>query len=356
MIQSARFVLVATLFLIASCGRDQACVGSDGYGFVCGPQNAEDLVLLPGTKWIVASGMAPGPALYLVDSEDKSWSEIYPGQASLAEPDTSTYETCPGAPDTETLVTHGLSLRAGQMGHSTLYAVSHGAREAIEVFDIDASGNVPLATWTGCVPMPEGLEANSIASFPDGSLVATVLLHPDKTFRDLIAGEPTGAVYEWSPGDSGFELVRGSELPGNNGIEVSADGREIYVVSSGLSTVVAFSHSNPTRRLRTTRRMDFTPDNVHMGSDGRLITAGMINNEPACGGFPSPEEFDIEEMAACPRGFVAAAIDPATMQATVLAQGQRHADFSNATMALPAGDEVWIGTFSGDRIGYVEQQ
>jgi hypothetical protein len=90
---------------------------------------------------------------------------------------------------------------------------------------------------------------------------------------------------------------------------------------------------------------------VHLGTDGRLITAGMINNEPACGGFPSPEEFDLEKMAACPRGFIAAAIDPLTLEDTDIARGARNSKFSNATMALDVGDDVWIGTFSGDRIG-----
>jgi hypothetical protein len=33
-----------------------------------------------------------------------------------------------------------------------------------------------------------------------------------------MAGNPAGAVYEWSPGDSGFELVQGTELPYGNGI------------------------------------------------------------------------------------------------------------------------------------------
>jgi hypothetical protein len=38
-----------------------------------------------------------------------------------------------------------------------------------------------------------------------------------------------GAIYQWSPGDSTFELISGTELPGNNGIEVSLDEQEIYV-------------------------------------------------------------------------------------------------------------------------------
>jgi hypothetical protein len=198
--------------------------------------------------------------------------------------------------------------------------------------------------------MPEGLAANSVASFADGSLVATVLFMPGKTFADaVVARQPTGAVFEWSPGDAGFTLVQGTELPANNGIEVSADGREIYVASSGLQTVVAFSHSNPARQLRTTRPLPFTPDNVHLGSDGRLLTAGMANDVPECGGPPGPEH-DIAKLSVCPRGTIAVAIDPVTMQDTVIVQTVATPSFSNATMVLATDGEAWIGTFSGNRI------
>ncbi len=199
--------------------------------------------------------------------------------------------------------------------------------------------------------MPEGLAANSVASFANGGLVATVLLMPGKSFAESVARKPTGAVFEWSPGKSGFELIQGSELPGNNGIETSADGREIFVVSSGFQTIVAFSHANPTKQLRTTQPLPFTPDNVHMGADGKLLTAGMKNDEPACGGAPGPQH-DLAKLGSCPRGFFAYSIDPATMKDSVLAQGPANPAFSNATMVLAFDKQFWIGTFSGDRVGH----
>ena len=118
-----------------------------------------------------------------------------------------------------------------------LYVVGHGAREAIEVFDVAVGADGPSLTWKGCVPMPDGLAANSVASFADGSIVATVLLMPGRSFMDSIEKRPTGAVFEWTPGSKGFVQVIGTELPGNNGIEVALDGREFYVVSSELQTV-----------------------------------------------------------------------------------------------------------------------
>jgi SMP-30/gluconolaconase/LRE-like protein len=322
----------------------QGCEPSGDVGYVCGVTNPEDLVLVPGTAWIVSSGMADGAGFYLVDSSSGNAKALQ----FAAEHDPK-FSGCATPPSPQSLNTHGLNIRASGQGRARLYAVGHGAREAIEVFDVDATGAQPALTWRGCVTMPEGLAANSVASFADGSLVATVLLMPGKTFADSVARRPTGAVFEWKPGDAGFTLVEGSQLPSNNGIEVSADGREFYVASSGFQTIVAFSHSNPTRQLRTTRPLPFTPDNVHLGPDGKLLTAGMANDVPECGGPPGPQH-DLAKLAACPRPTIAVAIDPATMRDTVIATTNADAKFSNATMVLTAAGQAWIGTFSGNKI------
>jgi hypothetical protein len=330
----------------ASTGEaQQACEPSGDVGYVCGVRNPEDLVLVPGTSWIVSSGMADGAGFYLVDAKAGT-ATVLP---FAAEHD-PIFASCATPPSPQQLNTHGLSLRANGPGRAKLYVVGHGAREAIEVFDVDSTGARPTLTWRGCVPMPEGLAANSVASFADGGIVATVLFMPGTTFADAVVDrKPTGAVYEWSPGAAGFKLIEGTQLPANNGIEVSADGREIYVASSGLQTIVAFSHSNPARQLRTTRPLPFTPDNVHMGPDGRLLTAGMANDVPECGGPPGPQH-DIAKLAACPRPTIAMAIDPATMRDTVIATTSADAKFSNATMVLTLDGQAWIGSFSGDKI------
>lgn len=346
--------LLAIWFCLAAlavpAAAQEECAEADGYRFICGPVNAEDLVRVPGTDWIISSGMAPGTALFLLDARRETWDAVYPGRQPVARQDMSRYGACPGSPDPNNFIAHGLNIRAGADGRSTLYVVGHGGREAIEVFDVDAGRGSPLLTWIGCVLMPEHMEANSVASFSDGSIVATVLIHPDKTFFQAVGGEPTGGVYKWSPGDEGFSLMAGTELPANNGIEVSADEQTIYVASSGLHTVVALSNTNPARQLGTTEDLGITPDNVHMGRDGRLITAGMLNEDPECGSIIDPETFDLETIASCPRPFRAYAIDPETMAAEVISSGPATKSFSNATMAVEVGDEVWLGTFSGNRI------
>ncbi|MGB5247017.1 MAG: hypothetical protein WBN34_10755, partial [Woeseia sp.] len=39
---------------------DEGCEGSGDYAYICGPVSAEDLVLIPGTQWIIASGFGDG--------------------------------------------------------------------------------------------------------------------------------------------------------------------------------------------------------------------------------------------------------------------------------------------------------
>lgn len=341
-----RLLLSTALLACISNANAQDCAPAAGQTFICGATNPEDLVQVPDAGAVISSGMAEGAGFYLIDPASGALRTL----GFEARHDAMTFPNCPDAPSAQTLNTHGLNIRRIDGGGTRLHVVGHGAREAIEVFDVGGSAMEPTLTWIGCVVMPDGLAANSVAAFADGGLVATVLfLNNGTTFADSVVGRPTGGVFEWKPGDSGFTFVEGSELAANNGIEVAADGSEIYVVSSGLQTVVAFAHANPTRQLRSTRPLPFTPDNVHMGPDGRLYTAGMANDVPECGGPPNPQH-TIPILSACPRGSIAVAIDPATMEDRIVVETEKSPLFSNATMALPVGGEYWLGTFSGNRI------
>jgi hypothetical protein len=331
---------------IMTAAQSAACAPSGGLNFICGLQAPEDLVLVPDTRWLIASGMAAGSGLRLIDTQAKMSRDLFTVAVSTARADKTRFASCPGPLDAKQAVLHGLSLRPAQPGRYTLYATNHGGRESIEVFEVDARGAAPSAVWIGCVMMPDKLAANSVAAFSDGALVATVLTLPGKTFEDVWAGRNTGVVLMWTPGSKEFRTLPGTELPGNNGIETSRDDREFYVASIGLKRIVAYLRANPSKPLRFAQLKEFAPDNVRLVGD-RLITAGMIDNEPACGGAPKKPE-DIR----CPRGWIAAAIDPKTMAVTEIARGPSAAPYTGTAMAMPAGDTLWLSSFTADRVAY----
>ena len=82
--------------------RQPACTPSGGLSFICGVQNAEDLVLVPNTRWMVASGMAPGSGLHIVDTQAKTVRNLYAAGTANARADKTKYASCPGPLDAET--------------------------------------------------------------------------------------------------------------------------------------------------------------------------------------------------------------------------------------------------------------
>ena len=128
------------------------CGPASGLRFVCGQSGPEDLVAVPGSAWLVASGYGPEGGVNLIDTKASSSRRLFPDPAVAERLDRATYDSCPGpipATDRKRFWTHGLYLKAGQNRIHTLYVVHHGSREAIEVFEFDARNQQPALTWIG---------------------------------------------------------------------------------------------------------------------------------------------------------------------------------------------------------------
>ena len=338
----------------------------NGLTFVCGAQNPEDLVPIPGTRWLIASGMKEGAGLKLVDTDAKTLRVLYTGRPGQLRPDKTLFPNCPAPPDAGTFNAHGIYLRRAQApGLYRLYVVSHGLLESIQVFAVDANGAEPSLTWTGCVPMPEGnkayataaarasssrIAANSVAAFSDGTIIATVPQRPGSTNTQRLRGEPTGDVVLWKPGTDSFHVVPGTQLAGNNGIEISLDEREFYVVSFGTHTVVAFSRQDPRKAVRQSQAPGFMPDNLRWSGD-RLIGAGPMYDEPACGGTRLAVA-DNPVLTSCHRGYVIAQLDPGTMVWKTLAYAVPNPNIAVVSTGVVMGDTLWIGAANSEGIGY----
>jgi hypothetical protein len=113
----------------------------DNVKFICDVRNVEDLLLLPNTNWVIGSGFNLDPAsqnyLHLFNAENETGVAVQASEIAVR-PDTTTYPDC-APPDWKTFGPHGLGLGATVGKHSVLYAVNHGGRQAVEVFDIDVS-------------------------------------------------------------------------------------------------------------------------------------------------------------------------------------------------------------------------
>src|SRR6185295_10513963 len=102
-----------------------ACGPSGGLNFICGLQAAEDLVLVPGTRWLIASGMTAGSGLHLIDTQAKTARSLFGSTASNVRADKTRFAGCPAPLDAKQAVLHGLSLRPAPNGRYTLYATNH---------------------------------------------------------------------------------------------------------------------------------------------------------------------------------------------------------------------------------------
>ena len=329
----------------------QACAPSAALHFICGAERPEDLAPIPGSPWLIASGFSPGAGLKLIDTRSHRLRRWYDGSPEQRADDRSGFPRCPGPPDPALLTPRGLSLRARGAGRFRLHAVNHGGRESIEIFDVTLRpGREPRLQWIGCLPMPAGLVANAVATWSDGGVLVTVLTRPGTSIADFVRGFPTGGVYEWRPGDSQFRLLRGTELPGNNGLETSRDDRFFYVVAFGWHSILVYARSDTSRPARRILATDFMPDNIHW-TGGRLLSAGMRYDEPACGGLRAIVNGVADPML-CHRGYVVAELNPATGRLTTIAEAGPDPAFNGVSAAAIVGDELWLGSYQADRIAW----
>jgi len=349
--------VVAAICLLSACGgpasemgtTSAACEASGNLSYVCGPANAEDIVQLGDSRWLILSGMSRDDVsahLYLLDHETKRYEEWFPGTAPALALDRSLFAGCPGPLDTTNFSAHGLALRAQPNGGYRLYMTSHGAREAIEIFNVDTATERPGITWVGCVVLPAHISSNSVAILADGGFMTTKIrdaLDEEASRAAMMAGRVSGEVYEWHPGGA-VTAVAGTELSGPNGIELSPDQRYLFVAALGAREVVRYDRST-TPPIKATVGIGVRPDNLRWSADGRLWTVG--------GNYVPPNEC---ASPSCSTGWSVYAIDPMTLAAERVTGADENAALQGASTALAVGNEIWIGTFRGDRVGYLARR
>jgi hypothetical protein len=318
--------------------RPAGCGPLGNVQFICGLVGPEDLVNVPGSDWVIASGDAAPGAITLINVRDKATSPLYPSPALKQRLDAKTYDTCPGPIDPEEkdkFRAHGLALRSGRNSLHTLYVVHHGNRESIEVFEFDAGAKAPALTWIGCAVAPDPIGLNSVVPLPEGGFASSNFQPRGAAANraNMQAGEKNGELWEWHTG-TGWKIVPGSEASGANGIEISKDGKWFYMGGWGNQTFIRFSRGQ-TPVKRDDIPVGFRLDNLRWAPDGSLIAAGQ--EIPAAGGFAAAISRVVK-------------INPDTLKVTEVIRYPFNDTFNFATGAIQVGKEIWVGSVRGNKI------
>lgn len=307
-------------------------------GYVWGPVNAEDIAAVPGSEWVVTSGMvgqdAPLGRLYAVNRDDHSSSELFPFHADyrIDEDRFGAIESL----DPSKFEPHGIDVWQRPDGVVELYVVNHGWRESVEVFEIVLEGRRPALRWIGAAVLPEPLTGNDVAAAGDGGFALSVN-ETDPTGPFARSNLPdSGAVMAWTA-PAGWTRVPGSEINSANGIALSLDGKWMFLGGWRSASIKKISRIDGQSETVST---GILTDNITWAADGSLWAAG-----PAV----TPEQFFAARSG--PQAHLGVPsrvlrVDPETltMDSMLDYPGQV---FTAATTGLQLAEEIWVGTAHG---------
>jgi hypothetical protein len=309
-----------------------SCAPAGNIQFVCGQQAPEDLLHLPGSDWVIASSLAGNGGIRLISVRDRTSALLYPSPSAREQLDRKTYDACPGPPepdDKAKFTTHGLAMRSVKKSIYTLFVVHHGKRESIEVFHLDARAKTPALTWIGCAIAPDPIGLNSVVALPGDGFVASNFsergANATAAHTRMMAGENNGELWEWHTG-KGWSKVPGSDAAGANGLEVSKDGKWLYFAAWGSRSFVRLARGQ-TAVKRDAVPLDFRVDNIRFAPDGSILAAGQ-----------GQQTTNVVR------------VDPETLKVVELINQPNTAAFASGTVAIPIGNDFWVGSFRGDRI------
>ena len=344
-----RIISLLPLLLLASCAAPQGITGCEPAGGlepICGFQNPEDLAHVPGTRTLLVSqfgsmdGSLPGN-LARFDSQGGALEVLFRGGMAPDEPVTAGWgeAECPGPP-TSDFSPHGIHLSHRQDGALQLLVVNHGGRESIEFFEVSRGGTE--LRWRGCALPPDDAYINSVVATPEGGFLATHMFPRSSTTGALqgLFGRDTGYVLEWTR-DGSWTVVPGTDAPFPNGIELSPDGKTIYLNAYLADEVRKIDReSGEVRAVASVAN----PDNTRWSSDGsRLFVASHT------GSFLEMMSCQRIENGACPLAFEIVALDPESLdRETLLAH--EGPPMGGATVAVDVDGVLYLGSFKGDRL------
>jgi hypothetical protein len=318
-------------------------------GIIRGPINPEDVMPIPGSPWVITSGMtgptAPLGRLYGIDTRDLSCAEIFPWDGDFKADEY--YGPFEGALDPAVFEPHGIDVAIGPDGQPRLYVVNHGGKESVEIFRVHLSGPKPRLTWIGSLTLPVGIWGNDLVQSDKGGVIVSssfdISEGMEKGQLDMAAGLPNGAVAEWAPGE-GWTILEGGALNSPNGVALSTDGGWVYLAGWRSKCLRKFSRGTTPVEIHEAP-CDVMIDNITWSADGKSILATGVYDTPM-------ETFAEAFWAGDARVRFPTRVwrfDAETLESELIAEYGPD-DYGVATTAVEIGDEIWLGCMRFDGV------
>lgn len=325
------------------------CEPKDNARPICKFTNPEDIVPLPGNQALIIGEYGSSSkdhsgelVLFVLASEERR--TLFRGGEKPAVAQPGWGDPACTSPPTRAFNAHGIDLVRRDDGRLALLVVQHAGREAIELFEVLGTGSDWHVAWRGCVPAPANASLNEVVGLPDGSFYTTKMdsLEGALDFEGGMPTAPTGHAFAWSE-KTGYRKIEGTDGIMPNGIEASPDGRLVYMNASGDGSIRKVDVA--TGRELGRAPVD-SPDNVTWAPDGkRLLVASLGGLDPS--DFQACQQMT---RGACGIPFRIVAIDAETMTPVGVIYSSDGPPMGAGTVGLQVGEELFIGSFKGDRI------
>ncbi len=322
-------------------------------GTLCGFDRPEDISRIPGTSWMVVSQQRPTQPLVLVDTSSPHARRAVGipslGRATIGE------AACARPPDAVHPRGHGV----GRMnGERVLALINAGPPQRIELFRIEVRGATPAVAWSGCIDVPAGLLLNDVALSNNSTLYATHMFTPPSDeaaaaalTADFVAARPTGHAVRWRAGE-GWSRLPGTALSFANGIAISSDDHTL-AIGGTFDQAVTLLDLKTGARLRVP--VSLQPDNISPRAPqdlpnkfpGDFVVAGHV-------GVPVSGIDPCRPAAALPCGFPFSVASIGRDGTVVVLFRHDGTMLPGASVAMPAGDQLFVGSAFGDRLAKVK--
>lgn len=345
-------LLAVTTLLLQACGSNDnlidSCDAKGGLTPLCGLQSPEDFAQLPAENnhYLLLSQMGgmgeKAGNIALLDTRNRETTVLFP--APGVENAEAQKEWGDGSCDAEpgaNFSPHGTHLHQLRDGRWRYLVVNHGDREAVELFELQLDQDTPALSWRGCVRAASDTFINDVVGLSNGDLVYTRMFAQNNSWSLLksMLKIDTGELWQWNR-ENGLKMLPASSGAMPNGIELSPDERSVFANMYMNEQVMKYN--------LVEQRVTGSA-NVGMGDNSAWAPNGELWVVTHRGSWRDSLTCFSDHSQTCGLAFAVVALNPESLQHRTVFE-HKGAPMGAATVAVQVGEEVFLGSYAGDRL------